>query len=185
MTALCIYCGSASGVPTGYAAGARALAQVLVSRQITLVYGGGKIGLMGILADEALRLGGRVIGVIPQALLEREVAHQHLSQLHIVADMHARKARMASLSDGFIALPGGLGTLEELFEMLTWLQLNLHQKPVGLLNVAGYFDSLLQFLDHSTREGFVSKSKNSPFVGRKLKGLVEYTICGGKEVYKA
>ena len=120
-----------------------------------LVYGGARVGLMGVLADAALKAGGEVIGVIPRALVAREVAHAGLTELHVVESMHERKALMADLSDGFIALPGGWGTLDELFEILTWAQLGLHQKPCGLLNVQGYFDPLLSFVDHSIDEGFV------------------------------
>ncbi len=124
---------------------------------IALVYGGGDIGLMGVVADEVMRLGGEVTGVIPKGILDMEVAHENLTRLHIVKDMHERKAMMADLSDGFIAMPGGLGTLEELFEILTWSQLGFHQKPVGILNVGGFFDGLLAFLQHQVDQGFVSE----------------------------
>ena len=155
MKSICVYCGAASGISADYALAARELARVLVQHQLTLVYGGGNIGLMGIIADEMLRLGGEVIGVIPQSLLDLEVGHLTLTRLHVVQTMHERKAMMSALSDGFIAMPGGMGTLEELFEMLTWLQLDFHQKPVGVLNVAGYYDGLLGFLDHSVHQGFL------------------------------
>jgi uncharacterized protein (TIGR00730 family) len=128
---------------------------VLTARRRGIVFGGGRIGLMGALADEALARGGEVIGVIPRKLVEREVAHRSLTELHVVATMHERKALMAQLADAFVALPGGIGTLEELIEMLTWAQLGLHAKPCGLLNVDGYYDALLAFLDHGVEEGFI------------------------------
>ena len=153
--ALCVYCGANAGVSPDYAVAARALAQVLVSENISLVYGGGKVGLMGVIADEVLRLGGEVTGVIPTALVEREVGHMGLTRQFIVKDMHERKAMMASLSDAFIAMPGGYGTLEELFEMLTWAQLGLHAKPIGLLNVDRFYDGLLAFVDNGKEQGFI------------------------------
>ena len=155
MKTLCVYCGSRPGDSEQYADTAKQLAQELVKNDISLVYGGGDIGMMGILADEVLRLGGDVTGVIPKGLLELEVAHQGLTRLHIVKDMHERKAMMMDLSDGFIALPGGLGTLEELFEVLTWSQLRYHSKPVGVINAHAYFDKLLDFVQHTVDEGFV------------------------------
>ena len=150
MKSLCVYCGSSSGSSPAYAAAARELGQLLAAQQIELIYGGGRVGLMGVLADAVLEAGGRVQGVIPQSLANREVAHLGLTQLHVVDSMHQRKALMAELADGFLALPGGLGTFEELFEIWTWAQLGMHAKPIGLLNVAGYFDLLLEFLDHAT-----------------------------------
>ena len=152
---ICVYCGSSLGRSESYAAAAILLAEALVSRNIRLVYGGAGIGIMGVLADHVLMLGGEVIGVIPKALAHKEVAHSHLTELHVTASMHDRKMLMAELADGFIALPGGIGTLEELFEIWTWAQLGLHHKPCGLLNVAGYYDNLIQFLDHVTDEQFV------------------------------
>ncbi len=152
MNSLCVYCGSSSGSEPAYAAAARELGQLLAVQQIELIYGGGRVGLMGTLADAVLDAGGRVQGVIPQSLADREVAHHGLTQLHVVETMHQRKALMAELSDGFLALPGGLGTFEELFEIWTWAQLGMHTKPIGLLNVAGYFDLLLQFLDHAVSQ---------------------------------
>ncbi|MCQ8105214.1 TIGR00730 family Rossman fold protein [Methylomonas sp. SURF-2] len=154
---LCVYCGSSPGRSEVYADAARALAGALVERNIRLVYGGAGIGIMGILADRVLQLGGEVIGVIPKALSHKEVAHANLSQIIVTASMHERKMRMAELSDGFIALPGGIGTLEELFEIWTWAQLGFHRKPCGVLNVAGYYDGLLAFLDHVLAEQFVSR----------------------------
>lgn len=155
MNRICIFCGSFSGVRREYAEAAARTAAALVNRGLTLVYGGGRVGLMGIVADEVLRLGGHAIGVIPQALREREVGHRGLSELHVVDTMHQRKAKMADLSDGFIALPGGLGTIEEIFEIWTWAQLGMHQKPCGFLDVSGYYAPLAEFLDHAMREGFV------------------------------
>lgn len=149
MKRLCVYCGSSSGTNPAYAAAANELGQLLAKSGIELIYGGGRVGLMGILADAVLAAGGRVQGVIPQSLADREVAHHGLTQLHLVDTMHQRKALMADLADGFLALPGGIGTFEELFEIWTWAQLGMHSKPIGLLNVAGYFDLLLGFLDHA------------------------------------
>lgn len=155
MKSLCIYCGSSPGASPIYAKAAHTLAQAMVNDNIDLVYGGGNVGLMGIIADEMLRLGGRAIGVIPEALLQKELGHIGLTQLHIVKDMHERKAMMADLSDGFIAMPGGIGTLEELFEVFTWAQLGFHQKPIGLLNVAGFYDGLTQFIQHMVSQRFL------------------------------
>ena len=152
MKSLCVYCGSSSGSVPAYTAAARELGQLLAAQQIELIYGGGRVGLMGVLADAVLDAGGRVQGVIPQSLADREVAHLGLTRLHVVDSMHQRKALMAELADGFLALPGGLGTFEELFEIWTWAQLGMHAKPIGLLNVAGYFDRLLQFLDHAVEQ---------------------------------
>lgn len=152
---VCVFCGSSRGGRPAYEAAARRLGALLAEREIGLVYGGGAVGLMGAVADAALAAGGEVIGVIPEALLEWEVAHQGLADLRVVRSMHERKALMADLSDAFAALPGGFGTLEELCEVLTWSQLGLHTKPVGLLNVAGYFDPLLALFDHAVEERFV------------------------------
>jgi uncharacterized protein (TIGR00730 family) len=154
---ICVYCGSQSGANPIFQQQAKILGKTLVENNIELVYGGGNVGLMGILADEVMRLGGRVIGIIPIALHEKEVAHLSITELHIVADMHERKAKMAAISDGFIALPGGLGTLEELFEALTWSQLGFHNKPIGLLNIDHYYDDLIRFLDHSVKQKFVNQ----------------------------
>jgi len=152
---VCVYCGANAGARPLYAERARALAAALVDANLGLVYGGGNVGLMGIIADEVLRLGGEVTGVIPTALVEREVGHMGLTRQFIVKDMHERKAMMAQLSDGFIAMPGGLGTLEELFEMLTWAQLGIHDKPVALYNVDGFYDRLIDFIGHAREEGFI------------------------------
>jgi len=152
---VCVFCGSNPGAHDDYADAARELAAALVRDGSSLVYGGGSVGLMGILADEVLRLGGRVTGVIPRTLWEREVGHRSLTELHIVETMHQRKRLMADLSDAFIALPGGLGTLEEIFEIWTWAQLGMHEKPVGFLDVRGYYAPLMTFLDGAVEERFV------------------------------
>jgi uncharacterized protein (TIGR00730 family) len=155
MKAVCVFCGSNPGVLPEYRAAAEMLARQIVEAGCTLVYGGGRVGLMGVIGDAAMAAGGRVIGVTPRRLVEKEVAHAGLTELHVVESMHERKAMMAGLSDAFIALPGGLGTFEEFFEVLTWSQLGYHAKPCGLLNVAGYYDQLLGFLDHCVAQGFV------------------------------
>ena len=155
LRAICVYCGASPGVTPRYARAARELAAALVDRGLALVYGGGNIGLMGVIADEVMRLGGDVTGVIPQALMDKEVGHRAVTRLHVVADMHERKAMMAQLADGFIAMPGGIGTLEELFEVLTWSQLGLHDKPIGLLNVDGFYDALIGFMSHLVGQGFL------------------------------
>ena len=155
MKRICVFAGSSRGAREDYASAAQQLARELVAQGYEVVYGGGKVGMMGVLADAALAAGGKVIGVIPRALLEKEVAHAGLTELRVVGSMHERKAMMAELSIGFIALPGGLGTMEEFFEVLTWSQLGLHAKPCGLLNVGGYFDPLLAFLDSTVSERFV------------------------------
>ena len=155
MKTLAVYCGAAPGADPVYADAARALARSLVEQNIGLVYGGGKVGLMGVIADEVLRLGGEASGVIPRALMEREVGHTGLTRLFVVKDMHERKAMMSDLSEGFIAMPGGMGTLEELFEMVTWSQLGIHAKPIGLLNVNGFWDGLRAFVRHQCEQGFV------------------------------
>ena len=152
---VCVFCGSSVGTRPAYVDAARLLAAELVQRKLGLVYGGGQVGLMGALADATLVHGGEVIGVIPGPLASRELAHPGVTEMRVVPSMHERKATMASLSDGFIALPGGLGTLEETLEILTWAQLGIHSKPVGVLNVEGYYDGLLRFLSHAVREEFV------------------------------
>ena len=155
MRRVCVYAGSNPGSDPAYADAAQALAQLLAERGIGLVYGGGKVGLMGVLADTALAAGGEVIGVMPQALVDREIGHRGLTELRIVGSMHDRKALMADLSDAFVAVPGGIGTLEELIEVYTWSQLGIHEKPCGVLNVRGYYDALATFLDHAVEEGFL------------------------------
>src|SRR5882757_6715329 len=153
---IAVYCGSKAGSDDSFRAAAEALGDELVRRGVGLVYGGARVGLMGILADTVLRGGGEVIGVIPAQLQERELAHAGLTQLHVVGSMHERKALMADQADGFVALPGGVGTLDEFFEMWTWGQLGIHAKPLGLLDVGGYFDHLLSFADDMVRAGFLS-----------------------------
>lgn len=152
---LCVFCGSNHGARPEFGAAARGLGVTLADEGIALVYGGGRVGLMGVIADAVLERGGNVIGVIPHALDTKELAHDGLTEMHAVDSMHERKALMADLSDGFIALPGGLGTLDEFFEIATWAQLGIHTKPCGLLNVAGYFDKLIAYLDHTVEEQFV------------------------------
>jgi hypothetical protein len=152
---LCVYCGSNPGGDPAFAAATQALARRLVERDVRVVYGGGAVGLMGTLADAALAAGGTVIGVIPQALMDREIGHRGLTELRVVGSMHQRKALMAELADAFVALPGGIGTLEELIETYTWSQLGLHAKPLGVLNVNGYYDALEALLDQAVRSRFL------------------------------
>jgi len=155
MNRLCVYCGSSPGSGDTYINAAKEFAQLLVACGTDLVYGGASMGIMGVLADAVLEGGGKVTGVIPQSLHDEEVAHGGLSELHVVGSMHERKSLMAVLSDGFVAMPGGFGTLEEIVEVLTWGQLRFHDKPCGFLNIDGFFDHLLAYLDRATREGFV------------------------------
>jgi uncharacterized protein (TIGR00730 family) len=154
---VCVYCGSSTGAKPEYAEAAREFGHALVKAGLTLVYGGGKVGLMGIVANEVLQAGGKAIGVIPELLLSKEVGHTGLTELHVVKDMHERKKMMADLADAFVALPGGVGTYEELFEVYTWAQLGYHNKPVGVLNVAHYFEPLKTMLDHTVRAGFMRR----------------------------
>jgi uncharacterized protein (TIGR00730 family) len=155
MQRVCVFCGSSRGARPAYAAAARALGRELVARGQGLVYGGGNVGLMGVVADAVLAAGGEAIGVIPHALMAREIGHTGVTTMHVVDSMHERKARMADEADAFVALPGGVGTFEEMFEAITWTQLGLHAKPCGLLNVDGFYDDLLRFLDHAWAEGFI------------------------------
>lgn len=155
MKSLCVFCGSSSGRRPEYTLAARELGRLLVQRGVRLVYGGGNVGLMGVIADEMVAAGGQVIGVIPRHLVDKELAHGSVTELKIVGSMHERKALMAELSDAFVALPGGIGTFEEFFEILTWAQLGLHAKPCGLLNVAGYYGPLLAMLQHAADEAFL------------------------------
>jgi len=155
MQRICVFCGSQVGTNGLYRQAATALGQLLVLHGYGLVYGGGHVGLMGVLADAVLASGGAVIGVIPESMVARELAHTGVTQLQVVPGMHERKARMAELADAFIALPGGYGTFEELFEVITWAQLGMHRKPIGLLNVAGYFDALKALVDQAIAEGFI------------------------------
>jgi uncharacterized protein (TIGR00730 family) len=154
---VCVYCGSRVGVDPRHAAAAHALGSLIGARGARLVYGGGRVGLMGVVADAALAAGASVLGVIPRSLMEREVGHRGLSELQVVETMHQRKRLMAEQADAFVALPGGIGTLEELFEVWTWRQLGYHDQPIGLLNVAGYYDPLLAFMRRTERAGFVSE----------------------------
>jgi uncharacterized protein (TIGR00730 family) len=156
---LAVYCGSAIGSDAVFADAARATAQAMVGRQVDLVYGGGRLGLMGLIADSVLELGGRVYGVIPEALVDLEVAHTGITELTTVANMHERKAKMTELADGFLALPGGIGTLDELFEAWSWNVLGYHAKPFCLLNVEGFWDGLIDFIDHATASGFLSQPR--------------------------
>lgn len=161
MKSICVFCGSSMGQRPAYKQAAETLGKTIASRGLGLVYGGGNVGLMGIVADAVLALGGEVIGVIPEFLVAKEIAHNGLTTLHVVDSMHERKTKMADLADGFIALPGGFGTLEEFCEILTWAQLGLHQKPCGLLNVEGYFDPLLKLFDQAVTEEFLKPALRS------------------------
>ncbi len=159
-----VYCGSAPGSDPAFAEAARALGRTLAANRIELVYGGGRLGLMGILADSVIEAGGRVVGVIPEALVAHEVAHTGVSEMHVVSDMHARKALLTGLCDGFIALPGGIGTLDELFEAWTWNALGYHAKPYCLLNVAGFWDGLTGFIDNVVASGFLSEGRRRQYL---------------------
>lgn len=161
MKSICVYCGSNPGRTETYSNAARHLGRTLAERGIKLVYGGASVGIMGVLADAVLDHGGQAVGVIPEALVKKEVAHHHLSELHVTGSMHERKMLMTELSEGFIALPGGIGTLEEIFEIWTWAQLGFHKKPFGMLNIDGYYDSLTTFLDHTVAEQFVKQPHRS------------------------
>ncbi len=163
MKRVCVYCGSHVGARPIYADAARLLAREMAARGLALVNGGGSVGLMGVMADEILAAGGEAIGVIPGFMVDRELAHQELSELHVVADMHERKAKMIDLSHAFVALPGGVGTLDELFEAITWQGLGLHDRPCGLLNVDGYYDTMAAFVDRAVSDGFVKAG-----TGRRL-----------------
>ncbi|HKT95304.1 MAG TPA: TIGR00730 family Rossman fold protein [Paraburkholderia sp.] len=158
MKAVCVYCGSSMGARPIYDEAAQAFGRALVDANLALVYGGGKVGLMGVIADTVMAHGGRAIGVIPELLVDKEVGHDGLTELHVVPDMHHRKKMMADLSDGFVAMPGGAGTLEELFEVYTWAQLGYHRKPVGVLNIGGFYDPLIALLEHTVREGFMRQT---------------------------
>lgn len=164
MNRICVFCGTNPGSRPGYGEAARRLGEVLAEQGIELVYGGASVGIMGELADSVHGHGGHVTGIIPQQLVEKEAAHTGIANLIVVASMHQRKSQMADLSDGFIALPGGIGTLEGLFEILTWAQLGIHAKPSGILNVEGYFDGLTGFLDHAVREGFLTEAHRDAII---------------------
>jgi uncharacterized protein (TIGR00730 family) len=175
---VCVFCGSSAGRGTVFLQAAREVARALVRRGCGIVYGGGQVGCMGALADAALEAGGEVIGVIPEMLAAREVAHRGLTQLHVVGSMHERKALMAAHSDAFLALPGGYGTLEELFEAITWGQLGYHGKPCAALNVAGYFDSLLRFCDDAVRFDFIRPSDRALLLaGSDLEALLDELLA--------
>jgi uncharacterized protein (TIGR00730 family) len=174
LKAVCVFCGSSTGNDPAYADTARTLGRTLAERGITLVYGGGHVGLMGVVADAALGAGGEVVGVMPKALVEREIGHTGLTKLHVVRSMHERKAMMSELSEGFVALPGGNGTLEEFFEVLTWAQLGEHDKPCGLLNVAGYYDPLLAVFDRIVDRAFLREEhRKLVLVEEDLAALLE------------
>ena len=177
MKRICVYCGSSPGRLSDYRDAARELGNELAARKIGLVYGGASVGVMGAVADAILEQGGQAIGVIPYALATREVAHSGLDELFVVDSMHERKAKMAELSDGFIALPGGWGTIEEIFEMLTWAQLGFHQKPCGLLNISGYYDHLFKFLEHAIDQRFV-REEYRPMI------MMEQTASGLLDRYQ-
>ena len=171
---VCVFCGSAFGSSPAYLAEAVAFGSEAARRGLRLVYGGARVGLMGAVADAALAAGGKVTGVIPEAMVDREIAHTGLTELRVVATMHERKSTMAQLADAFVALPGGLGTLEELFEVWTWGYLGIHQKPYGLLNVGGFYDPLIAFLDHAVREGFVRPTQRTMLaVGARVPDLLD------------
>jgi uncharacterized protein (TIGR00730 family) len=158
MKAVCVYCGSSDGAKPLYRDAAKAFGRALVAANLSLVYGGGKVGLMGVIADEVMAAGGRAIGVIPELLVDKEVGHDGLSELHVVPDMHRRKKMMVDLSDAFVALPGGAGTLDELFEVFTWAQLGYHQKAVAVLNIDGFYDPLISMLQHTVQAGFMRQA---------------------------
>ena len=169
-----MFCGSHNGTREGYRVEAARLGRTLAERNLDLVYGGASVGLMGAVADAVINAGGRAVGVIPQSLIDMEIAHTGLADLHVVDSMHERKALMAQLSDGFIALPGGVGTLEELFEIMTFAQLHFHQKPCGLLNIEGYYDQLIGFLNNAQTQGFVSSAQIRYLrVGETVEGLLD------------
>jgi uncharacterized protein (TIGR00730 family) len=174
MKRVCVFCGSSTGIRAEYTEAAAMTGEWIAHRGLELVYGGGHVGLMGVVADAALQAGGPVIGVITQALQDREVAHEGLTELHVVRTMHERKARMASLSDAFLVLPGGIGTLEEFFEIWTWGQLGEHTKPVGLVNAGGYYDGLISFLDTMRAERFLKdKHREMLIVGNKPAAVLD------------
>jgi hypothetical protein len=179
MKNITVFCGSNSGFRTEYAEAARTLARHFVAQNIRLVYGGGNVGLMGIIADEVMRAGGEVVGIIPDSLDKKEVGHRGITDLRVVGSMHERKALMAELADGFIAMPGGIGTFEEFFEILTWAQLGFHEKPCAILNIAGYYDGLLALCDNAVTEGFlrpahrqlILEDSNPEFLLEKMRNL--------------
>lgn len=178
---VCVFCGSSMGSRPEFAQAASGLADCLIANGQGLVYGGAQVGLMGLIADRVLARGGEVTGVIPQQLVDKEIAHGRLTQIHVVKTMHERKALMADLSDGFVALPGAYGTLDELFEIITWAQLGIHAKPIGVLNVLGYFDRLMEFLDGCVGGGFLKASNRELFLvdtdaGRLLERMAAHRV---------
>jgi uncharacterized protein (TIGR00730 family) len=184
---ICVFCGTNTGSRPDYGAAARELGQILAQQEIELVYGGASVGIMGELADSVQEHGGHVTGIIPQQLMEKEAAHTGIRNLIVVASMHQRKSQMADMSDGFVALPGGIGTLEGFFEILTWGQLGIHSKPSGILNVAGYFDELTRFLDHAVQEGFLTEEHRDAIImesdpRRLLERMQAYTPPGGQKL---
>lgn len=161
MKTVCVFCGSSEGAREDYVTAARGLGRAMAGRGLRLIFGGGQVGLMGVVADAVMDAGGEAVGVMPKALLEKEIGHQRLTDLHVVGTMHERKALMADLADAFVALPGGYGTFEEFLEVLTWAQLSLHEKPCGLLNVAGFYEPLMTLFDRAVEEGFVRPDHRS------------------------
>lgn len=175
---LCVFCGSSSGTRPIYAEAAAQLGRALSKSKIALVFGGGRVGLMGILADSVLVAGGQAIGVMPRALVEKEIAHASLTELHVVESMHQRKALMADLADAFLLLPGGFGSWEEFCEVLTWLQLGIHRKPCAILNVAGYYDGLLDLADHALAEGFLRPTHRKMLIVEQHTQVVLAQLAG-------
>lgn len=174
---ICVFCGAAHGLRPEYAAAASAVGAGIARRGLKLVYGGGKVGLMGSVADAALSAGGQVIGVMPRALVEKEIAHENLTELHVVSTMHERKALMSDLADAFLVLPGGFGTLDEFCEIITWAQLGFHRKTIAFLNVQGYYDPFLAFVDHTVAEGFISPaSREVLLVGETPDALLDRLV---------
>lgn len=181
MRSICVFCGSSPGIRPDYLRVARDTGRLIAERQLTLVYGGGKVGLMGAVADAALAAGGKVVGVIPQMLMDREVGHPGLTELRVCTTMSERKLLMGELSDAFLSLPGGIGTMDELFEAWTWTQLGLHDKPSGLLNFQGYYDGLVQFLDRTVAEGFQRpRHRAALLVGTEVEPLLDQLLVAAK-----
>ncbi|QEH36880.1 LOG family protein ORF6 in fasciation locus [Aquisphaera giovannonii] len=181
-SSLCVFCGSSAGHSPSFAEAARLIGEAIVRNRAMLVYGGGRVGLMGIVADAVLSAGGRAVGVIPEALATKEIAHDGLSELHVVAGMHERKALMAARSSAFLALPGGIGTFEEFFEILSWQALGIHSKPIGLLNVGGYFDPLLSLLDHGIASRFIRPAHLRPLVVSDQAEAIVRKLLGHEDV---
>jgi uncharacterized protein (TIGR00730 family) len=182
---ICVFCGSKTGRRPAYEAQVRTFGELLAARELTVVYGGGDIGLMGVLADAVLAAGGEVVGVIPEFMLSTELGHGGVTRLEVVGSMHDRKARMAELADAFVALPGGIGTLEELFEIWTWAQLGLHQKPIGLLNLEGFFDHAIALIQHTVYEGFVKERTRDLLLVDDDPVALLHRIAGAAEIEAA